>query len=386
MLFRFHRLTILFCLPTLAALCAGAAAQTANIDATAWHVSKSSGNVWVMNAGVQPVSLTDQAQLKPGDSIRTGSNGRVLLERGKETVLLAPNSALTIPATQKDATSTTIIQQSGSIELTVEKRNVRSFEVETPFLVAAVKGTQFSVTVNKSNSSVQVFGGSVEVSDFKTGEYALVAPGQTAKVSAQGDGGLSLSGAGVLAPIEHGAPRPSPVPPLPVPSNGLSAPNDVPAGQRVHMLRLPNGNTHADATGGHHAHVPGAGRLHIGSPLGELKLDIHRVTHGLARGSDTARGNAAKLSVWSSGDINAGNGVAKNYNQGNNGSGSGTGSVSGATSGSGNAGGVASAGGNGNGNAGNSNGQDNGNGNGNANGNGANNTNGNGKKNGHNKG
>ena len=136
MLFRFHRLAILFCLPTLTALCAGAAAQTPNIDAAAWHISKSSGHVWVMNAGVQPVSLTDQAQLKPGDSIRTGNNGRVLLERGTETILIAPNSALTIPATEKDAASTTIIQRSGSIELTVEKRNVKASGSRTPYLVA----------------------------------------------------------------------------------------------------------------------------------------------------------------------------------------------------------------------------------------------------------
>jgi hypothetical protein len=371
----------------LAALCGGALAQSQDAaqDAAAWRVSKSSGSVWVVSAGVQPASLTDQAQLKPGDSIRTGSNGRVLLERGTETILIAPNSALTIPATQKDAASTTILQQSGSIRLQVDKRNVRSFEVETPYLVAAVKGTQFTVTVNKNNAAVQVFGGSVEVSDFKTGDVALVAPGQSATVSAQGNGGLSLSGTGVFAPIQHGTPHPSPVSPLTVPRNGLSAPVNVP------------GERHVRALGGPHAQH-GGGPLHIGAPLGELRLDIHRVTHGLARGNDTAsvhgsRQSALQSTFWSSGDVTPGNGVAKAYNQGNNGSGNGAGTATG--SGNGSAGGAASAGANGNGN-GNANGQGNGNGNGagngngqgnvNANGNGANNNNGNGNKNGHHKG
>jgi hypothetical protein len=362
MLIRVRLSLLLFCLPVLVALCAGASAQT--LDAAAWRVSKSSGNVWVMSTGAQPASLSDAAELKPGDSIRTGSNGRVLLERGKETILIAPNSALTIPATQKDAASTTIIQQSGSIRLEVEKRNVRSFEVETPYLVAAVKGTEFTVTVSKGDASVQVQGGSVQVTDVKTGDFALVAPGQTAKVAGQGPGGLLLSGTGTFSPIQHGQPHPSPVQPLTVPRNGLAPPHDAPAWHHVRAHGAPGASF---AGGG-----PG-GAIHIGSPLGELKLDIHRVTNGLARDTASVRTSAAKQSVWRTGDITPGNGVAKAYNQGNNGSGSGSGSVNGTGSG------------NGNGGNGGSNGQDNGNGNVNANGNGANNTDGNGKKNGHHK-
>jgi len=48
----------------------------------AWQVSKSSGQVWLTSSGVQPASLSEQETLKPGDSIRTGRNGRVLLVRG----------------------------------------------------------------------------------------------------------------------------------------------------------------------------------------------------------------------------------------------------------------------------------------------------------------
>src|SRR5579883_64025 len=390
MMFRVRLSRILFGLPALAALCAAGSARAQ--DGAAWHVSKTSGSVWVVSAGVQPASLSDQAQLEPGDSIRTGNNGRVLLERGSETILIAPNSALTIPATQKDAASTTIQQQAGSIRLQVDKRNVRSFEVETPYLVAAVKGTQFTVTVNKTNASVQVFGGSVEVSDFKTGDVALVAPGQSATVSAQGNGGLSLSGAGVLAPIQHGTPHPSPVAPLTVPRNGLRAPAEAPGEHHVHAVG-PHGAPLGNGPGTHSAHLQQGGPLHIGAPLGEWRLDIHRVTSGLARGNDTASVHGSKQSslqstYWSSGDAIPGNGVAKAYNQGNNGSGNGVGKGFGA--GNGNAGGAASAGGNGNGN-GNANGQGNGNGDGQGSGNGQGNViangnqanNGNGHKHGH---
>jgi hypothetical protein len=391
MLHSVRLLPALLCLPILAALATGASAQTQTQaqDATAWHVSKSSGSVWVMSAGAQPASLGSATELKPGDSIRTGNNGRVLLERGKETILVAPNSALTIPATQKDAASTTIIQQSGSIRLEVEKRNVRSFEVETPYLVAAVKGTQFTVTVGQGNASVQVDGGSVEVLDVKTGDFALVAPGQAAKVSGQGNGGLTLSGTGTFSPIQHGPPRPTSVQPLPVPRNGLTPPRDAPAWHHVRTQGSPIGGAPggrlANQDGGnHHGYTRGPGGvIHIGSPLGEIRLDIHRVTGGLARDTASARSGPIKQSIWSTGETTPGNGVAKNYSQGNNGSGSGAGSANG--TGSGNGGGNGNNG-NGNGDNGSSNGLSNGLGNVNAQGNGANNTNGNGKKNGHTKG
>ena len=72
----------------------------------------------------------------------------MLLVRGEETILISPNSVIGVPAEKKDGMSTTIVQQAGSILLEVEKRNVKHFEVETPYLAAVVKGTQFSVTVD----------------------------------------------------------------------------------------------------------------------------------------------------------------------------------------------------------------------------------------------
>jgi hypothetical protein len=365
---------ILISVAALAALCAGSPAQAQDAATAVWQVNKSSGEVWVTAAGVAPASLTDQASVKPGDSIRTGRNGRVLLVRGQETILVAPNTAITIPAIQKDAGSTTIVQQSGSILLEVDKRNVRNFEVETPYLVAAVKGTQFKVSVSQGNASVDVLKGSVQVADFKSGQYALVLPGQSAKVSTQGQGGLSLNGPGVLNPILKGEPRAPTVQHLPVPRAGLSAPQGVAAGQHVRALGNPDaGHGHGQGLG-----QGAAGALHIGAALGEVKLDIHKVTNGLARdtsGSGPGQ-RASQPTVWSSGDLVPGNGVSKTYNVGNNGSGAG--SANGASGGNGNGNGNGNAGGTGNGNA-------IGLGNGNAGGNGNGNAGGNGNANGHNR-
>src|SRR3954452_4838822 len=201
-----------------------------------WSVSKSSGEVWMGSNDVQQASLKSDDVLKPGDSIRTGRNGRVLLVRGEESILIAPNSVVGLPAEKKEGLSTTIIQKAGSILLEVEKRNVKHFEVETPYLAAVVKGTQFSVTVNAGSTKVGVLRGQVEVSDFKTGQIAQVLPGQAATVFEHGKPGLSLSGSGTFNPIEHGKPRASSIERVPVPKSGLSAPRNAANGHAIHAL------------------------------------------------------------------------------------------------------------------------------------------------------
>jgi hypothetical protein len=173
-----------------------------------WRISKSSGDVSIMTEGFQPVALAAGMILQPGNSIRTGQNGRVLLTRGNETILISANSAISFPKNGKqNGMSTTVLQQAGSILLEVEKRAINHFEVETPHLSAVVKGTRFHVTMSGNETRVGVFRGQVEVTDFMSGQHALVNAGQNATASMQGAPGLSLSGTGTLSPIQQGSPR-----------------------------------------------------------------------------------------------------------------------------------------------------------------------------------
>jgi FecR protein len=365
-------------------LSAGSSALAA--EDGAWLVKKSSGEVWMTTTGAQPASLLQEEVLKPGDTIRTGRNGRVLLMRGEETILVSPNTVIGLPTEKKDGLSTTIVQQAGSILLEVEKRNVKHFEVETPYLAAVVKGTQFRVSVNAAGTSVDVLRGQVEVADFKSGQIAQVMPGQVATVFAHGKSGLSLSGSGPLNPIEQGKPRPSSIERIMVPKAGLSAQRSAANGQFVralgHVASLGPQRNVGDAST-----KPGVTR--ISASLGDVRLNFHKVTHGLAHGSVATSGskrNAAdKDTVWNS-QAKATTGVANGLGQGNSSdAGSSATSASAATN-SGVTGQVAAVtapannSGNGNGNA-NGNGNGNGN-NGNANGNG-NSGNGNGNGHGH---
>src|SRR4051794_2756439 len=271
----------------MAALTLGIASNAFAADDGVWSVSKASGEVWIAAEGAQRVSLGQEESLKPGDTIRTGRNGRVLLVRGEETILISPNSVVGVPVEKKEGLSTTIVQQAGSILLEVEKRNVKHFEVETPYLAAVVKGTQFSVTVNAGSTKVGVLRGQVEVSDFKTGQIAQVMPGQAATVFEHGKPGLSLSGAGTFNPIEHGKPRASSIERVPVPKSGLPAPRNGANGHMIHALGpIDKGTKAAGAlkpsqqAAGAHASKGGAaakpGVVRISNSLGEVKLNVHK--------------------------------------------------------------------------------------------------------------
>lgn len=292
----------------MAALFLGTASGASAADDGVWSVSKSSGEVWLATSGARQVSLKQEETLKPGDTIRTGRNGRVLLVRGEETILISPNSVVGLPAEKKEGLSTTIVQQAGSILLEVEKRNVKHFEVETPYLAAVVKGTHFSVTVGAGSTKVGVLRGQVEVSDFKTGQIAQVMPGQAATAFERGKPGLSLSGAGTFNPIEQGKPRAPTIERVPVPKSGLSVPRNAANGHAIHALgTIDNGAKTAGAPTqsrqASEAHAPKSGVVHISSSLGEVKLNFHKVTNGLAHdavGPGRVRSaNASTDTVWS---------------------------------------------------------------------------------------
>jgi hypothetical protein len=304
--------------------------------------------------GTQTVSLSQQDVLKPGDTIRTGRNGRVLLVRGAETILVSPNSAIGLPTENKDGLSTTIVQQAGSILLEVEKRNVKHFEVETPYLAAVVKGTQFRVSVNAASTSIEVIRGQVEVADFRSGQVAQVMPGQFATASAHGKPGLSLSGSGTFAPIEQGRPRASTIQQLMVPKSGLSAPRQAANGQLNRAL----------GHGNHAAAGPRHSATRISASLGEVGLNFHKVTHGLAHGAlstpGSTRSDANKDTVWTSREAAATAGAGNGSSQGNSNDGGSANAAAGisaaATSGVTGAIAAATGAGNGNGNGANGNG------------------------------
>jgi hypothetical protein len=159
-------------------------------------VDRSWGDFWI---NAQVVSGNGNSTFGPGDNIRTGQNGRVLLVRGNESILISPNTEVAISKNSDDKMSMMIYQRTGSITLEVEPSDMKHFEVETPYLAAIAKGANFQVVVEDNYANVHALRGAVEVSDFRTGQRIVIMSEQNDKTSVRAVAGHSLNGAGEFA-------------------------------------------------------------------------------------------------------------------------------------------------------------------------------------------
>jgi hypothetical protein len=294
------------CLARIFGVLLAVATCTATLWAAEWQVARSTGDVWLASPSSQPVSLGTQVFLRPGDKIQTGQTGRVLLVRGSESILIAPNSVVSIPEGKRPQ-ATTILHQAGSIVLDVEKKDVEHFEIETPFLAAVVKGTRFAVSIHRYGADVKVLDGLVSVADHKTGQFALVSAGQLAAVGVLGKRGLRLEGSGQLPSIHQGVPRKSDLERVPVPAKGLGPPPRMNAPKQTHA-----------STGQLHSST-----VRISAPLGVGRLNFFELTKGLAWGtasSASVRGaKGAGWKTWSDEGSGAGLATGKGGAGGNGG-------------------------------------------------------------------
>ncbi|WP_114009898.1 FecR domain-containing protein [Cohaesibacter intestini] len=170
----------------IAVLFAFLAPQTAmSQDEHSWMVTKVTGSAYIAAKHENAQRVKRGMMLRPGQTLSTHAKTRIMLKRGKERIQVGPSAIMAIPpARYNEAGKTTILHQSGRLDLTVNKRDVRHFSVRTPFLVAVVKGTTFAVNVNGRGARVSVSEGTVGVSDHQSGESADITRGQQASVRA----------------------------------------------------------------------------------------------------------------------------------------------------------------------------------------------------------
>jgi hypothetical protein len=180
------------------------AASSAHADqGTTWHVDMMSGEATIQSSGAQPIALTPDRTVAPGTVIETGEDGRVVLSRGTESIMISPNSSVAVSPDSDNGPMTRILQRVGTVLLQVDKQDRQHFEVETPYLAAVVKGTKFTVSVDAGGAAVHVMEGVVETIDLDTGDVGMIHPGQTAQTRAGKGNGLTVSGPGV-EPVQRG--------------------------------------------------------------------------------------------------------------------------------------------------------------------------------------
>jgi FecR protein len=189
-----------------------------------WLVQKSSGKATYQTAQLPLSPLRKGLVLNRGDTVRTGANGKVLLVRNAESVFVGPYSIATIASSPAAGMHTTVLLQKGQVDLAVRTKARPHFSIETPYLVAVVKGTKFKVTTSASRSEVAVSEGRVRVKARRTGKFVDIEAGQKAMVDRSG--ALTLSGKGKFASIRSGMPESG----TPVASGSLSAGTSIGTG------------------------------------------------------------------------------------------------------------------------------------------------------------
>jgi len=157
-----------------------------------WKVVEVNGDALIYSPTKDwnPVGFEDV--LGPGAQLKTGSTGQIKLTRGKDTIIVSPRSHMGLPKEKELGFGTRIINYLGTLLFYVSTRSEQDFSVETPSVVATVKGTTFTVSASGCKnqefdassciSVVHVTEGSVKVTSF--GRVALIVAGQTAVVSA----------------------------------------------------------------------------------------------------------------------------------------------------------------------------------------------------------
>lgn len=160
---------------------AGIPYARAATDPAAWRVVQSIGEVSVSGPQLNLTKPKPGTVLPPSATIITGNNGRAILTRQSQQIVVQPNSRLELSPDSGDRT--VMRQLGGVISFRVDRRNVPHFEVTTPFLAAIVKGTKFEVSVHDDHADVNVSEGKVEVRSAISRAATLVRPGTIARVS-----------------------------------------------------------------------------------------------------------------------------------------------------------------------------------------------------------
>lgn len=152
-----------------------------------WVVAEMTGGAYVRPGEAEDEpwrKLSAGVPIEEGSVIRTDAGGEVTLSNGSDRIELAANSEIELPAAAGDDGFTRVIHWIGSAFFEVGKRPDPHFEVDTPYLVAIVKGTKFTTEVSSKGASVDVTEGVVGVSTGKGENSRDLTAGQSANVSA----------------------------------------------------------------------------------------------------------------------------------------------------------------------------------------------------------
>jgi uncharacterized cupin superfamily protein len=144
----------------------------------AWVVASAEGAVTIEGKAAGSMGAT----IGLGTVIETGADGSVVLTRPGDSITIFPNSTMSVPEVAGGA-EPGVLQTLGKLLFRMESRESRDFNIETPYLAAAIKGTTFTVEVDDDDAVVEVLEGSVLVTANRSGQSTYVGAGERAGVA-----------------------------------------------------------------------------------------------------------------------------------------------------------------------------------------------------------
>jgi hypothetical protein len=126
-------------------------------------VTAVAGKVDVTMAGEAVTVERDATVLLPA-RIVTGHDGMLGLTQAGTNISVSSDTEIEIPAEAADGNLVArLVQHRGNVFYDVAPRDVGKLRVETPFLVAVIKGTQFNVAVDTAGTTISLFEGHLEI-------------------------------------------------------------------------------------------------------------------------------------------------------------------------------------------------------------------------------
>ena len=179
---------------SLVAASAHAGSSTArDVDGSRISVTAVAGEVDVTMAG-RAVTVAPRTTVVLPARIVTGADGNVGLAQAGTNINVANDTDVEIPAEAVDGNLIArLVQHRGNVFYDVAPRDVGKLRVETPFLVAVIKGTQFNVAVQQDSTTISLFEGRLEIRTPDNNDVVQLDAGEIA-IRSRVDGAIRVVG------------------------------------------------------------------------------------------------------------------------------------------------------------------------------------------------
>ena len=172
-------------------------------DGSRISVTAVAGDVDFTMAG-RAVAVAPRATVVLPARIVTGQDGNVGLTQAGTNINVANDTDVEIPAEAVDGNLIArLVQHRGNVFYDVAPRDLGKLRVETPFLVAVIKGTQFNVAVQQDSTTISLFEGRLEIRTPDDSNVVQLNAGEIA-IRSRVDGAIRVVGMNderVAAPV-----------------------------------------------------------------------------------------------------------------------------------------------------------------------------------------